>query len=168
MTCATPSTPSNLSNAFSRTCHAELLPLPLGPTIIKPWCSWVIWYNCNTCWRNYIIWWGTWVTALPLVKNICIKQIMHSFCVYNLSLTTASGSRLFGSVVRALDFWPRGPGFESIGVESFSAMPYFCSYGFHVVRWGLVRDWTLFHQKLALHHHKWGLPRNGGVLRISA
>ena len=47
------------------------------------------------------------------VTNICIKQIMHSFCVYNQSLTTASGSRLFGSVVRALDFWPRGPGFES-------------------------------------------------------
>ena len=38
------------------------------------------------------------------VTNICIKQIMHSFCVYNQSLTTASGSRLFGSVVRALDF----------------------------------------------------------------
>ena len=34
------------------------------------------------------------------VTNICIKQIMHSFSVYNQSLTTASGSRLFGSVVR--------------------------------------------------------------------
>ena len=47
------------------------------------------------------------------VTNICIKQIMHSFCVYNQSLTTASGSRFFGSVVRALDFWQRGPGFDS-------------------------------------------------------
>ena len=41
------------------------------------------------------------------------KQIMHSFCVYNQSLTTASGSRLFGSVVRALDFCPGGTGFIS-------------------------------------------------------
>ena len=38
---------------------------------------------------------------------------MHTFCVYNQSLTTASDSRLFGSVVRALDFGPGGPGFES-------------------------------------------------------
>ena len=51
--------------------------------------------------------------SLSIVVNICIKQVMHSFCVYNQALTTASGSRLFGSVVRALDFWPRGPGLES-------------------------------------------------------
>ena len=44
------------------------------------------------------------VYLLSSVTNICIKQIMHSFCVYIQSLTTASGSRLFGSVVRALDF----------------------------------------------------------------
>ena len=31
-------------------------------------------------------------------------QIAHSFKVYIQSLTTASGSRLFGSVLRALDF----------------------------------------------------------------
>ena len=37
MTCATPSTPSSLSKAFRSTLHAILLPLPLGPTIIKPW-----------------------------------------------------------------------------------------------------------------------------------
>ena len=35
-------------------------------------------------------------------------QITHS--VYIQSLTTASGSRLFGSVVSALDFYPGGPG----------------------------------------------------------
>ena len=47
------------------------------------------------------------------VTNICIKQNMHSFCAYIQSLTTASGSRLFGSVVRAFEFLPRGPEFES-------------------------------------------------------
>ena len=46
--CATPSTPSILSRALSSTRHAEDLPLPLGPTIIRPWCSCVIWYSCNT------------------------------------------------------------------------------------------------------------------------
>ena len=33
-------------------------------------------------------------------------QILHSLYVYIQSLTTTSGSRLFGSVVRALDFYP--------------------------------------------------------------
>ena len=37
-------------------------------------------------------------------------QITHSFEVYIQSLTTASGSRLFGSVVRALDFYTGEPG----------------------------------------------------------
>ena len=37
-------------------------------------------------------------------------QITHSFLVDIQSLTTASESRLFGSVVRALDFYPGGPG----------------------------------------------------------
>ena len=37
-------------------------------------------------------------------------QITHSFEVYIQSLTTASKSRLFGSVVRALDFYPGGQG----------------------------------------------------------
>ena len=100
---------------------------------------------------------------ISYVTDICIKQIMHSFCVYIQSLTTASGNRLFCSVVRAMDFWPRGPGFES-----FSAMPYFSSLRLSCRKMGLVRDRTLFRQKLALRHHKWWLPRNGGVLRISA
>ena len=33
-------------------------------------------------------------------------QISHNLLVYIQSLTTAPGSRLFGSVVRALDFFP--------------------------------------------------------------
>ena len=36
-------------------------------------------------------------------------QITHSFYVFIQSLTTASGSRLFGSVVRASDFYPDRP-----------------------------------------------------------
>ena len=47
--CATPSTPSSLSRALSSTLQAVDLPLPLGPTIISPWCSWVIWYSWRTC-----------------------------------------------------------------------------------------------------------------------
>ena len=38
---------------------------------------------------------------------------MHSLCVYNQSLTTASESRLFGYVVRELDFCPNHPGLGS-------------------------------------------------------
>ena len=41
--CATPSTPSRRSRAFRSTLQAVDLPLPLGPTNIRPWCSWVIW-----------------------------------------------------------------------------------------------------------------------------
>ena len=39
---------------------------------------------------------------------------LHSFCLYYQSLTTASGSRLFGSVVRTLDFCPGGSRFGSL------------------------------------------------------
>ena len=38
---------------------------------------------------------------------------LHSFCVNYPSLTTAPGSRLYNPIVRALDFCPGGPGFES-------------------------------------------------------
>ena len=60
------------------------------------------------------------------VRNICIKQIMHSFCVYNQSLTTASGSQPFGTVVSALYFCLRGPGFKSCpGQVTFSYALFF-------------------------------------------
>ena len=46
--------------------------------------------------------------------------------VYNQSLTTASGSRLFGSVVRALVSYRGDPGLiPSEGTGNFSAMLYF-------------------------------------------
>lgn len=48
MTWATPSVPSNLSSAFNNTCHALDFPLPLGPTIIRPWWRFVIWNSCRT------------------------------------------------------------------------------------------------------------------------
>ena len=38
------------------------------------------------------------------------SYLAHSLKFYLRSLTPASESRLFGSVVRALDFLPRGPG----------------------------------------------------------
>ena len=47
---------------------------------------------------------------------------MHSFYVYIQSLTTASGSRLFGSVVTALDFCPGDHGSNPARVVKFSAM----------------------------------------------
>ena len=46
--------------------------------------------------------------------------------VFNQSLTTASESRLFGSVVRALVFYRGDPGsIPSVGTGNFSAMLYF-------------------------------------------
>ena len=62
---------------------------------------------------------------VDFVTNICIKQIMHSFCVYIQSLTTASGSRLFGS--EHWIFYQEVLGLNPVGVESFSAMSYFSS-----------------------------------------
>ena len=48
------------------------------------------------------------------------RQITHSLYVYNQSLTTASESRLFDSVVRALDFYLGGPGsIPTAGVRFF-------------------------------------------------
>ena len=42
-------------------------------------------------------------------------------------------------------------GSNPVGVESFSAIPYFSSLRFSCRKMGLhVRDWTLFRQKLAL------------------
>ena len=114
-------------------------------------------YFCNNQFYIYYI---------AVVTNICIKQIMHSFCVYIQSLTTASGSRLFGKSIGL--FHQEVLGSNPVVVESFSAMPYFSSLRLSCRNWVLVRDRTLFRQKLALHHHKWWLPRNGGVLRISA
>ena len=47
-------------------------------------------------------------------------QITHSLQVYIQSLTTVSGSRLFGSVVKALDFYLGGPGLNpTIGGKFF-------------------------------------------------
>ena len=43
---------------------------------------------------------------MALHHNYLHWQISHSLYVYIHSVTTASGSRLFGSMVRALDFYP--------------------------------------------------------------
>ena len=48
-------------------------------------------------------------------------QISHSLYVYIQSLTTASASRLFGSVVRALDFYPNRREIFSAMLHSFVA-----------------------------------------------
>ena len=79
-----------------------------------------------------------------LIKKFCkICFILHLAC-YGLallpsiiciqSLTTASGSPLFGSVVRALDFYPGRPGLHPIiGGKFFSYASFLC-YDFHVKR----------------------------------
>ena len=54
-------------------------------------------------------------------------QIMHSFYVYVEFLTIASKSRLFGSMVRALDFCPGDRGSNPASLLKFSAMLYSCS-----------------------------------------
>lgn len=46
MTCASPLMPSTASIASSSTRHVDVLPEPLGPTIITPWLSSWIWYTC--------------------------------------------------------------------------------------------------------------------------
>ena len=83
------------------------------------------------------------------------------------SLTTASGSRLFGSVVRALDFFRTDRVWIPWQAGNLFSYAWFLSYDFHVVKWGLVRDWTTS-SKMASHHHKWWLPWKEGVLRPSS
>ena len=61
--------------------------------------------------------------------------------IYSISV---SRSRLFGSVVRVLDFYPDIPGSNpTLGGFFFFSYASFLCYDFHVVRLGLVRDWTL-------------------------
>ena len=93
-------------------------------------------------------------------------QIMHSFYVYIQSLTTASESRLFGSVVRALDFYPDRPGSNPmIGGKflqlCFIPLPLSCRKMEALPRLDITSS------KMDSCHHKLRLPRKGGVLRPS-
>ena len=76
-------------------------------------------------------------------------QILHSLQICIHSLTTASGCRLFGSVVSALDFFIGQTGFDSHDRRDFFFYSYtsFLFYNFQAVRWGFVRDMTLFRRK---------------------
>ena len=66
------------------------------------------------------------VTGLAFSPIYLHKVDFALLLVYNESLTTASGSRLFGSVVRALVFYRGDPGsIPSDGTGKFSAMLYF-------------------------------------------
>ena len=77
---------------------------------------------------------------------------MDSFYVYNNLWQLRQGRLL---VFRALDFWSRHP----VWVEPFFKLCLSFCFGFHAVRWGLVRDRTLLCQKFALCLYKWLLPR---------
>ena len=94
-------------------------------------------------------------------------QISHSLYVYIQSLTTESESRLFGSVVRALDFYPGRPcSNPTIGGKFFQLcfIPLLqLSCHKMLAHWG--SDFTLL--KMASHHYKWWLPWKGGVLQPS-
>ena len=67
------------------------------------------------------------------------------------SLTTVSGSRLFGSVV---EHWIIDPAarfrFPPKSWDFFqpNSLCFVLCYGFHVVRWGLVRNLTYFYAEL--------------------
>ena len=74
--------------------------------------------------------------------------------MYVQSLTTASGSRLFGSVVEHL--YSGGPGSnpsKAMGFFQPNLLCFVLCYGFHVVRWGLSSRLDLI------------LCRNGLILR---
>ena len=62
-------------------------------------------------------------------------QISQSLYVYIQSLTSESGSRLFDSVVRALDFYPDSPVRIPRKAEIFFSYASFLCYDFHVIRW---------------------------------
>ena len=94
----------------------------------------------SVCVSVIVIYYGVVLLLLP--------SIIHRLWVYIQSLTTASGSLLFGSMVRALNFYPGRPDSNNtIGVTFFFIYVSFLCYEFHVVRLGLVRDRTLLRRK---------------------
>ena len=62
-------------------------------------------------------------------------------------MTTASESRLFDSVVRALGLYRGDPGPDSKQRHAKIFSYALLCYGYHVVRWGLVRYWTFVRLK---------------------
>ena len=88
---------------------------------------------------------------LALVPSIICLGRFRIACryiyIYIQSLTITSGNRLFGSVVRALDFHPDRPGSNPKISGIFFSYASFLSFDFNVVRCGLVRNWNLFRQK---------------------
>ena len=84
--------------------------------------------------------------STPIFDNLPL-QISHSLQVYIQSLTAASGSRLFGSAVGALNFYLDKPGMNPTKGGIFFQLCFILCYDFHVLRWRLVRDQTLFSRK---------------------
>ena len=87
------------------------------------------------------------VSQLASVTALHSYLILSSLADYALlvgtiqSLTTASGSCLFGSVIRAVNLYPDRPGSKpKIGGFFFFSYASILCYDFHVVRCGLVRD----------------------------
>ena len=69
----------------------------------------------SVCVSVIVIYYGVVLLLLP--------SIIHRLWVYIQSLTIASGSLLFGSMVRALNFYPGRPDSNNtIGVTFFSSM----------------------------------------------
>ena len=84
-------------------------------------------------------------------------QITHSLLVYIQSLTTASWSWLFGSVVRASDFYPGRPGLNStIGGTFFQLFIPLLRLSCRKMEACPGSDFTL--PKMASCHHTWWLP----------
>ena len=70
------------------------------------------------------------LSYLPLSTIVDLRIALQ----YIQSLTTASGNKLFGSVVRALDYHPGGPGSNpGKRLEFFSAMLWSVCCGSNVV-----------------------------------
>ena len=79
--------------------------------------------------------------SIICLGNLCIAS------KYLFNLWQLRQSRLFGSMVRKLDFNPGGPGSNpTIGANFFSDASLLC-YDCHVVRWGLGRDRILLSRK---------------------
>ena len=71
------------------------------------------------------------LALLPSI--ICLGRLRIAY-IYIQSLTTTSGSRLFGSMVRVLDFYPGGRGSNPTIGETFFQLCVIPLLDFHVVR----------------------------------
>ena len=120
-------------------------------------------YGCTLFRQAQLSQYSLWPLLRPstLTSDYLPWQVTHGLYVHIQWLTIASWSRLFGSVVRALDFYPNRPGSNPTTGGKFFQLCFIPLLRLHVVRWGPHPGSNFISPKMASRHHKWWLPWKG-------